>query len=96
MKEQKSDVPVVQTMPTFKDLFPDDDSENFEYLPELKLKGLDDQVGLLHTSGAFRYFGPQSAFMVIVGSRFRLIPKANRFYESRLALLLAIPVAWRP
>jgi len=43
-------------MPAFKDLFPDDDSEEFEYLTEPKLKGLDDPVFLLHSSGASSYF----------------------------------------
>ena len=44
-------------MPAFKELFPDDDSEDFDYLPEPKLKGLDDPVCLLHSSGTSRYFG---------------------------------------
>ena len=39
-------------MPAFESLFPDDDSEDFEYLPESKLKGLDDPVIIMHSSGA--------------------------------------------
>ena len=57
LKEQGSGIPVVQLMPAFRDLFPDHDSDDFEYLPEPKLKGLDDPVVLLHSSGASRYFG---------------------------------------
>lgn len=56
LKEQGSEVPVVRLMPAFRDLFPDDDSEDFEYLPELKLKGLDDPVVILHSSGGSRHF----------------------------------------
>lgn len=57
LKEQGFRIPAIQLMPTFRELFPDDDSDNFEYLPEPKLKGLDDPVCLLHSSGASRYFG---------------------------------------
>lgn len=57
LKEQGFEVPAVQPMPAFEDLFQDDDSEDFEYLPEPKLRGLDDPVFLLHSSGASRYFG---------------------------------------
>ena len=56
LKEQGFEVPVVQPMPVFKDLF-QEYSENFEYLPEPKLKGLDDPVRILHSSGASRCFG---------------------------------------
>ena len=55
LKEQGSKNPVVQLMPAFKHLFPDDDSEDFDYLPEPKLKGLDDPICILHSSGMFRY-----------------------------------------
>lgn len=57
LKGQGSKIPVIQLMPSFGELFPDDDSENFEYLPEPKLKGLDDPVCLLHSSGESAYFG---------------------------------------
>ena len=59
-------IPVVQLMPAFKDLFPDDNSEYFEYLPEPELKGLDDPVIILHSSGASGEFGLRSAFMMTV------------------------------
>ena len=52
LEEQGSKIPVVRLIPAFEDLFPDDDSEDFEYLPELKLKGLDDPFCILHSSGA--------------------------------------------
>ncbi|KAF9650627.1 acetyl-CoA synthetase-like protein [Thelephora ganbajun] len=58
LKEQRSKIPVVQLMQTFEELFPDDDSENFEYLPEPKLKGLDDPVCILHSSGSVAYPKP--------------------------------------
>ena len=61
LKERGFGVPTVQLMPTFKDLFADDNSENFEYLPEPKLKGLDDPVCLLHSSGVSRYLSLRSA-----------------------------------
>lgn len=51
MAEQGFKVPVVQPMPVFEDLFPEEISEDFEYLSEPKLKGLDDPVCLLHSSG---------------------------------------------
>ena len=51
LTEQGSTIPVIQPMPTFKYLFPDDDSEDFEYLPVPILKGLDDPVFILHSSG---------------------------------------------
>ena len=50
-KGQGFKIPVVQLMPTFKDLFPDDDSGDFKYLPDLKIKGLDDPICILHSSG---------------------------------------------
>jgi len=59
LTEQGSTIPVIQLMPTFKDLFPDDDSDDFEYLPVPKLKGLDDPVFILHSSGVSWYFGPR-------------------------------------
>lgn len=51
IKEQGSTIPVVQLMPTFKELFPDDSSEDFEYLPEPNNHGPDDPVCILHSSG---------------------------------------------
>lgn len=51
LTEQRSRIPVVQPMPTFKDLFPDNDSEEFEYLPELSANSPDDPVCILHSSG---------------------------------------------
>ena len=63
LKEQGSEIPVVRLMPVFKDLFPDHDSEDFEYLPEPKLKGLDDPAVILHSSGASRYSGLRSVFI---------------------------------
>ena len=51
LKEQGSVIPDVQLMPTFGDLFPDGDSEDFEYLPEPELSGPDDPVCILHSSG---------------------------------------------
>ena len=57
-------------MPAFKHLFPDDDSEDFDYLLESKLKGLDDLICLLHSSGAFRYSGlrPVNTMFCLLGS----------------------------
>ena len=52
LKEQGFEIPIVRLMPAFESLFPDDDSEDFEYLPEPKLKGLDDPVIIMHSSGA--------------------------------------------
>ena len=57
-KEQGYKLPVVQLMPTFKDLFPDDDSDDFEYLPDLKNRGLDDPICILHSSGMPRRSRP--------------------------------------
>ena len=57
LKEQGFEIPIVQLLPAFENLFPDDDSEDFEYLPEPKLKGLDDPVIILHSSGASGDFG---------------------------------------
>jgi len=51
LMDQGSTIPAVQPIAAFKDLFPDDDSEDFEYLPVPKLKGLDDPVFILHSSG---------------------------------------------
>ena len=51
LKEQGSTIPEVQLMPTFEDLFPDDDSGDFKYLPEPKPNGPDDPVCILHSSG---------------------------------------------
>jgi acyl-CoA synthetase (AMP-forming)/AMP-acid ligase II len=51
LKERGVKTPVVQLIPTFGDLFPDDHSDNFQFLPEPKLKGLDDPVCILHSSG---------------------------------------------
>ncbi|KAF9649184.1 acetyl-CoA synthetase-like protein [Thelephora ganbajun] len=58
LREKGSEVPAIQLMPAFKDLFPDDDSEDFEYLPEPKLKGLDDPVLILHSSGSVAFPKP--------------------------------------
>ena len=55
LKKQGSKIPEVQLMPIFKDLFPDDDSEDFEYLPEPKSKSADDLVCILHSSGMSRH-----------------------------------------
>ena len=66
LKEQGSEIPVVQPMPAFEDLFPDHDPEDFEYLPEPKLKGLDDPTVILHSSGASRYLTLRSVFMITV------------------------------
>jgi len=52
LKEQGSEIPLIQLMPAFEGLFPDHDPEDFEYLPEPKLKGLDDPTVILHSSGA--------------------------------------------
>jgi hypothetical protein len=51
LNEQESEIPVVELMPTFKDLFPDEDSEDLEYLPEPKNNSPDDLVCVLHSSG---------------------------------------------
>lgn len=96
LKEQGSKIPVIQLMPAFKDLFPDDDSEDFEYLPEPKLRGLDDPVCILHSSGAPKYFGLGSAFLIVIFSRLGRLPKADHLHESHLGLLLAFAVVWRP
>ena len=56
LREQGSEMPVIQLMPTFKNIFPDDESDDFEYLPDLKNKGLDDPVCILHSSGMSRGF----------------------------------------
>lgn len=44
-------IPAVQSMPTFKDFFPDDEEEDFEYLPEPDATGPDDPICILHSSG---------------------------------------------
>jgi hypothetical protein len=51
LKEQGSEMPAVQLMPAFGDLFPSDDSEEFEYLPDPKNKNLDEPICILHSSG---------------------------------------------
>ena len=46
-------------MPAFEDLFPrpDDESEDFEYLPEPRIKDMEEPVCILHSSGVFEYLG---------------------------------------
>lgn len=83
LKERGSKIPVVRLMPAFKDLFPDHDSEDFDYLPEPKHKGLDDPVVILHSSGASRYLGPRSVFMMIN------FPQAPSRSQSRSHLRIA-------
>jgi hypothetical protein len=55
LKEQGFTIPVVRLMPTFTDLFPDNDSEDFEYLPEPNTNGPDDPVCVLHSSGVSKH-----------------------------------------
>ena len=97
LKERGSGVPVVGLMPAFQDLFRDHGSDGFEYLPEPKLKGLDDPVVILHSSGASSYFGPQSvSMMLIVSPRLCRVPKTDYLHEPQLGLLLAFAMARRP
>jgi len=93
MKERGLKVPVVQPMPAFNDLFPDDDSEDFEYLPAPKFKGLEDPVCLLHSSGEPKLFDMQPIYMTIVVFRLRRVPETDHFYKSHLGLLLAFAMA---
>ena len=44
-------------MPAFNELFPDDDSEDFEYLPQPQTNSADGLVCILHSSGASRHSG---------------------------------------
>ena len=95
LKEQGSKIPVFRLMPTFKDLFPEDDSEDFEYLSEPRLKGLDDPIVLLHSSGTPGYSCLGTVFMRIVARRLCCIPKAHHFYKSHCGLLFAFAmVRW--
>lgn len=54
LKEQGADIPVVELMPTFEELFRGGDSDDSEYLPDLKHNGADDPICILHSSGVSR------------------------------------------
>ena len=95
MKERELKIPVVQLMPAFSDLFPDNDSNDFEYLPAPKLRGLEDPVCILHSSGASRCFDLQTVHDDRC-FRLRRASKAGHFYKSHLGLLLAFAMVRRP
>ena len=56
LEGEMSEIPAVQFMPTFSDLFPDDDSKDFEYLPEPQNESVDDPICILHSSGTPKHF----------------------------------------
>ena len=97
LKGQGSKLPVVQLMPTFKGLFPDDESDDFEYLPDLKNSGPDDPICILHSSGMPRRFCLSSASVTMIAvTRFGYVPEGGHLYESYLGLLLALSLVRRP
>lgn len=84
LKERGSEIPVIQLMPAFKDLFPNYDPEDFEYLPELKLKGSDDPAVILHSSGGSRYLDLRSVWMVTI-----VFPQGPSRSQNRSLLRIA-------
>ena len=83
LNSQGTMIPVVQLMPTFRELFPDDDSENFEYLPDPRSNGPDDSVCIFHSSGMQRHLWLWSVFTTIMAVlRLDFVSKAGHLYKS--------------
>ena len=85
-------------MPAFEDLFPrpDDESEDFEYLPEPRIKDMEEPVCILHSSGVFEYLGSTISIHYIVILRLGRIPKASHLNEPQLDQFLPLAMARRP
>ena len=84
LREQGSEIPVIQLMPASKDLFPDHDPGDFEYLPESKLNGLDDPAIILHSSGASSCLDLRSMLMMKI-----IFPQVPSRSQSRSLLRIA-------